>query len=219
MKEKRKLKTAPGIEMPEHFYKKWVGDRDAVVKVRTCDQDGCGQAGEYRAPKKRGAENENYWFCLDHVREYNANWDYYKGMSPLEVEEAIRFAHTWERPSWPLGTLRKIDKKFQQAWRRQQQAGQSEDEKTEKAEEFHAKAEQQGVDPRYRAELNALRELGLAPPVDFEAIKKRYRALVKRHHPDVAHHDEASAREAEEKIKRLNAAFTILKVFYVVEET
>lgn len=217
MTKKRVLKTNPEIELPEHFYKKWVGEREIPVRVRLCDNPGCGQRGEFRAPKRRASENQYYMFCLDHVREYNANWDYYAGMSALEIEEAIRFAHTWERPSWPLGTLRKIDKAFKEAWRRQSEAP-PEDDTAAKAEEFHAKAEAKGVDPRYKAELNALRELGLMPPVDFEAIKKRYRLLVKRHHPDVAHATPEAAQEAEEKIKRLNAAFTILKTFYAFEE-
>lgn len=215
--KKKTLKTSPDLDMPEHFYKKWVGERDAVVRVKICERGDCGQKGEFRAPKRRGTEGDYYWFCLDHVREYNANWDYYRGLSPLEMEEAIRFAQSWERPSWPLGTLRKVDKAFKKAWQREAEPTASEEEKVQKAERFHEEAQARGVDPRYRAELNALRELGLAPPVDFEAIKKRYRTLVKRHHPDVSGGGNA-AKDAEEKIKRLNSAFTLLKIFYAVEE-
>jgi len=28
------------------------------------------------------AAAEYYWFCLEHVREYNQAWDYFKGMNP-----------------------------------------------------------------------------------------------------------------------------------------
>ena len=40
--------------------------------------------GEYRAPKGRERLNEYFWFCLNHVREYNKAWDYYAGMSERE---------------------------------------------------------------------------------------------------------------------------------------
>jgi hypothetical protein len=200
MAKKRILKTSPGIEIPEHFYKKWVGERETPVKVRGCDRPGCGERGDFRAPKSRRDLNDYYWFCLDHVKDYNANWDYYKGLTVEEMEEAIRFGSQWERPTWPFGTLK--EKKVREAFRRTFEA--------EDAETIHAKAEMRGIDPRLKAELNALRELGLVPPVDFEAIKKQYRLMVKKHHPDVQGGD----KEAEEKIKRLNAAFTLLKIFY-----
>jgi hypothetical protein len=65
----------------------------------------CGAAGEYRAPKSRKALNEYWWFCLEHVRAYNGSWDYYKGMSPGEIEAQLRSDTAWQRPTWPLGRL------------------------------------------------------------------------------------------------------------------
>jgi hypothetical protein len=44
------------------------------------------------------------WFCLQHVREYNAAWNYYAGMSDDEVEADIRRDPGWPRPSWPLAS-------------------------------------------------------------------------------------------------------------------
>ena len=41
-----------------------------------CDHPGCTKAGEYRAPKDRNLK-EYYWFCLEHVQEYNSKWNYY----------------------------------------------------------------------------------------------------------------------------------------------
>ena len=66
---------------------------------------GCGAPGEYRAPKSRCQLNEYWWFCLDHVRAYNAAWDFYKGMTPGEIEAQLRADTSWQRPSWPLGHL------------------------------------------------------------------------------------------------------------------
>ena len=66
---------------------------------------GCAEAGEFRAPVSRRALNEYRWFCLPHVREYNASWDYYKGMGPDEIEANLRADTSWQRPTWPLGRL------------------------------------------------------------------------------------------------------------------
>ena len=65
----------------------------------------CGALGDYRAPKSRNALNDYWWFCLEHVRAYNASWDFYKGMSPVEIEAATRADTAWQRPTWPLGSL------------------------------------------------------------------------------------------------------------------
>ncbi len=66
---------------------------------------GCGAPGEYRAPKSRSNLNEYWWFCLEHVRAYNAAWDFYKGMTPGEIEAQMRADTAWQRPTWPLGRL------------------------------------------------------------------------------------------------------------------
>ena len=49
--------------------------------------------------------NDYHWFCLEHVRAYNAGWDFYKGMSPAEVEAQLRADTSWQRPTWPIGSL------------------------------------------------------------------------------------------------------------------
>ena len=51
---------------------------------------GCGAQGEYRAPKSRQNLQEYWWFCLEHVRAYNGSWDFYKGMSPGQIEAHMR---------------------------------------------------------------------------------------------------------------------------------
>jgi hypothetical protein len=61
-----------------------------VGEVRGCEWPGCGAHGEFRAPRARDRLTEYFWFCLDHVRDYNAGWNYYQGMSEDEIEADIR---------------------------------------------------------------------------------------------------------------------------------
>ena len=76
---------------------------DPAPALRPCDHPGCAGSGEFRAPRSRATLDNFYWFCLNHVREYNASWNYYAGMSTAEVEAHIRHDTVWQRPTWPLG--------------------------------------------------------------------------------------------------------------------
>ncbi len=172
--------------------------------IRLCEAPGCGCEGDYRAPKGRDRLNEYYWFCLEHVREYNKAWDYYAGMSQTEIEAELRRDTTWQRPSWPLGHwavqerfLRDRAKGFGFAFGRE--AGGAADEEAARRREAARTPEEK-----------ALVVLELRAPVDFPTIKARYRELVKVHHPDANGGDPA----AEEKLKHINQAYNTLKACY-----
>ena len=64
-----------------------------------------------------------------------------------------------------------------------------------------------GDGSRSRDEMRALDILGLDPDVDFEEIKKAYRALAKQYHPDVNPDDE----EAADEFAKVQAAYDVLK--------
>lgn len=51
-----------------------------------CDHPGCKKAGEYRAPKNAKLR-EYYWFCLEHVQEYNSKWNYFEDGFDSSSEE------------------------------------------------------------------------------------------------------------------------------------
>jgi len=57
------------------------------------------------------------------------------------------------------------------------------------------------------AERNALDVLELSWPLTRAAVKSRYKELVKLHHPDA----NGGARDAEEKLKQINAAYSTLR--------
>ena len=82
----------------------WDLEDETPVEARQCEREGCAEAGEHRAPKSRGALNDYYWFCLEHVREYNATWDFFDGMDESEIENFRERDMTWHRPTWRLGS-------------------------------------------------------------------------------------------------------------------
>jgi hypothetical protein len=57
----------------------------SAARVRLCDWEGCGEVGDRPAPKAPNRP-ERWWFCEKHAAEYNANWDYFAGLSDAEAE-------------------------------------------------------------------------------------------------------------------------------------
>lgn len=205
--------------IPEHFYKKFVHDT-RPVRTRACDHPDCTNVGEYRAPRSRELDDDHplfamgethqrnyYWFCLEHVKLYNEAWDYYEGLNAFEMEAAIRHDTVWNRPTWPLGVTARQAARMDEALRRALHR-----EFDIETGTHHAQAGNDNAGTSFihrKAEIDALKELDLRPPVDFSVIKKTYRLLVKKHHPDLH-----SGLSGEEKIKRLNSAFTYLKALH-----
>lgn len=175
-------------------------DRDAPRTTRVCAHPGCGEPGEYRAPKSRDRLDEYHWFCLEHVRAYNAQWNYYAGLDDEDVEEAVRADICWGRPTWRLGggTARAFARAARGGFRDDFKvfADQSED------------ADVEHVPPAERPAIRrSLRVLDLDWPATFDDVRIRYKELVKQLHPDANGGD----THAEERLKRVNQAYSVLK--------
>ena len=63
----------------------------------------CHEAGEFRAPGRRGSGFDGpgdwRWFCLDHVRAFNAGYDWFDGMNAEEIFAAQSPAAAWASES------------------------------------------------------------------------------------------------------------------------
>jgi curved DNA-binding protein CbpA len=178
-----------------------------------CQWKGCGRPASHRAPARNGREGEYLRLCLDHVREFNSSYDYFKGMSDAEVEAYQRASSTGHRPTWRLGERGIADK-----------AGTSPG-----GTRYARFAPRPGVDPyglfgeeaaaaaqpekeasrRFLRPLErkALETLLLPETASKSDIKSRFKELVKRHHPDSNGGDKAS----EEKLREIIQAYNYLK--------
>jgi hypothetical protein len=174
---------------------------DPEAPGRQCDVPGCGAAGEYRAPKSRKQLRDYWWFCLEHVRTYNAAWDFYKGMTSAQIEAELRADSAWQRPTWPLGHLgTRLDEggagDLLFVVRRAGRSGTAgEDTRNRKRREAPADMRE------------SLATLGLAWPLTLSELKSRYKQLAKQHHPDANN----GSREAEERLKVINLAYATLR--------
>ena len=73
-----------GAETPRKQRRPRFYEPEVPPQPTHCQHPDCDKPGVYRAPKSRKQLNEYFWFCLDHVRDYNKAWDYYAGMSETE---------------------------------------------------------------------------------------------------------------------------------------
>lgn len=160
-----------------------------------CDAPGCEAVGEFRAPRDRSRLRDYYHFCLEHVRAYNQAWDYYKGMSPNEIETNLRDDSGWQRPTWPLGRLGNTKLSPEMFRDPMGLFGQAPPTPRKSAKE---------APPELRAALDLL---GLGWPLDETALRAKYKELAKRYHPD----SNGGDRSFEERMKDINRAYSLLR--------
>ncbi|HWK34965.1 J domain-containing protein [Sphingomonas sp.] len=151
-----------------------------------CEEPGCDQPGEFRAPAEPGAgargdgPGRYRWFCLEHVRAFNARYNFFSGMTPDEIHDAQRPHAGWERetrafastggadrpPRWAdfSDPLDAISARFRERMDREK-----------------ARADGKPLMPEDRAALSVL---GLGVDADRKALRGRYSDLVRKFHPD-----------------------------------
>ncbi|RED51239.1 J domain-containing protein [Aestuariispira insulae] len=167
---------------------------------RLCDHPQCDLAGEFRAPKSRESLRDYFWFCLDHVRLYNAQWNYCEGMDTQTIDDMAWDDACWQRPTWPMGTKSEYQKG---AHAFQDDIGLFDDLHQRKRQGRKKAAPRTPPHPY----MEALEILDLSEPLTMQQLKIRYKELVKIHHPDLNGGDD----EAEERLKQINQAYAVLK--------
>ncbi len=184
----------------------------APPREQPCQWKGCALAGTHRAPKGRGQEGY-YRFCIDHVRQFNASYDYFDGMSNVEVEQFQKSSATGHRPTWKMGEnasnagQRPLDPSRRYArFARDGKAN---------AHGLFEGDEAEGTRPAAPEPRRALRSLErraldtlhLPETAAKAEIKAKFKELVKRHHPDANGGD----RGSEDKLREIIQAYNFLK--------
>lgn len=161
-----------------------------------CAVPGCVEPGEFKAPlQPANFDGPGAWrfLCLDHVREHNARYNFFEGMSSEEITEAQSPLAGWDRPSrrfaangadpapkWSdfADPLDAISGRFGRMR-----------ERTEAQSRFS------------KPERRALSVLGLGDDADRNQLRKRYSGLVRRYHPDKNGGDRSQERRLGEVIE------------------
>jgi hypothetical protein len=177
-------------------------DRRRKTDGPECQWAGCKEKATHRAPKGRGRENDHWRFCLDHVRQYNQSYNYFKGMSDAAVMAYQKDALTGHRPTWKMGTGKGPVRPDSQSF------GGSADPFGFFGEGARAEQRERAETRTVRnAERKALDTLGLDVGATTHQVKTRFKELVKRHHPDANGGD----RSTEHKLIEVIQAYNYLK--------
>lgn len=184
------------------------GSAKKETRAPVCQWKGCDKPGNHRAPKGRGRDGEYFHFCVDHVRQYNQDYNYFDGMSDAEVNSFRKDALTGHRPTWKAGA---------NAWAHGTRDGARTEEAAARVAEGTARMTRRARSSRtepstFRRQLKplerkALRTLDLGDDATREQIKTRFKELVKIHHPDANGGDSRS----EEKLREILQAYNYLK--------
>ena len=66
---------------------------------KPCDYPGCKAKAAFRAPKSPDLLDEFFWFCKDHIREYNLKWNFFNGnYNEYEADKRKRLGEDGARP-------------------------------------------------------------------------------------------------------------------------
>ena len=175
----------------------------------TCDHPQCQKIGQFRAPKGRLREGEYFCFCMEHVKEYNQTYNYFKDMNDDELVKYQKDSTIGHRPTWSMGV-----KRGARGFREDQTAA---DRMRDPFGMFSNGAARSRA-PRHPesragiAQRKALATLGLDESADAKTIRARYKELVKRLHPD----SNGGDRSREEKLREIIQAYKQLRTAKLV---
>ena len=167
-----------------------------------CAVPGCPAPGEYKAPlQPANFDGPGAWrfLCLDHVREHNAKYNFFDGMSPEEIQEAQGPLAGWERPSRRFAANGADPPP---AW------SDFSDPLDAISGRFGRRREPPGASSRFtKPERRALSVLGLGEDADRHQLRSRDSHLVRRYHPDKTGGD----RSQEGRLGEVIEAYQLLR--------
>ncbi len=176
--------------------------------VRGCQWVNCTKRGAHKAPKGRACEGEYFYFCREHVTEYNKSYNYFAGMNDSEVADFQKSAATGHRPTWSMGVHGKEAPAFD-ALKDPEVA--SDPLEVLKSIRGRAREQRTPAEERRRFVLKGAKKHLLALNLDENAtadeIKIQFKALVKLHHPD----HNGGDRSSEERFREVLTAYNYLK--------
>lgn len=155
-----------------------------------CGHPGCDQPAEFRAPASNrvaGHVGGWQWLCLEHVRAFNAGYNFFDGMSPDAISEAQSPMAGWAHVVHDINgykfndPLNALHGKFGK-------------------DAFAGRRTKAGV-VLAEADVRALKVLGLDAAASFVAIKRAYKALVRQFHPDTNGGDRSHERRLQDVVQ------------------
>ena len=175
-----------------------------------CAHPTCQKPGEFRAPSGAGHSFDGpggwHWLCLEHVREFNAGYDWFEGMNAEEILAAQAPAAGWRTESPSFRPTAGVD-----GMPRWADFDDPLDAISARANGIKSRAQREAtmaMDGRFsKDEAEALETMGLGLEADRQSLRRRYSELVRRYHPDRNGGD----RQFETRLNRVVEAYQLLR--------
>ncbi len=165
-----------------------------------CDYKNCKKIGKHKAPIEKDNSKKFRWLCLDHIKEFNQKWDYFKGMSDHEIYNFLKSDMTWHKPTQSFNSP---DNFFNILWKNTLNEGKN-ILNSEYGKKIKTKINFSNKD------IGAFKIIGLEVGTKWDIIQNQFKKLVKKYHPDM----NAGDKKFEEKLKIVTLAYTQLKLAY-----
>ena len=161
-----------------------------------CDWNNCFDIGEYKAPVEKDNSKKYRLLCLNHVKEFNKNWNYFSGMNDDQILEFLKSDVTWHKPTQSFTSS---DNFFKILWNN-----------TLNDEIDTSKFKNINQFKFNNNDIKAFSILGISVGLKWSKIQDKFKKLVKKFHPDM----NSGNKNYEEKLKVITLAYTQLKNTY-----
>ena len=161
-----------------------------------CDWENCKEVGKYKAPKEKDNSKDFRLLCLEHIKIFNKNWNYFENMNSEEIEFFIKSDVTWHKSTKSFGSS---DNFFNILWNNA-----LEDKLNIFSSSNFKNFKKNQLSDKDR---DALELMDLKLSSNWTEIHKQFRLLVKKYHPDKNHGN----KKYEDKLKTITLAYTQLK--------
>ncbi|MCL4157274.1 UNVERIFIED_CONTAM: hypothetical protein GTU68_031136 [Idotea baltica] len=156
----------------------------------------------------RNREGQYLWMCINHVRDYNKNFNYFSGLDDDAIAKFQKEAITGARPTWQVSS-NKTSKHPPLNERNPNAEGAQ---RLYNRTNYGAAARAGKVAPIRVRKLKALEkksfdDLNLPHTATPDDVKARYKLLVKQNHPDANGGD----RSSEDRLREIILAYKILQ--------
>jgi len=161
-----------------------------------CDWNNCSNEGLYKAPKEKDNSKNYRLLCLEHVKKFNKNWNYFSGMNDRQIMEFLKSDITWHKPTQSFSSS---DNFFKVLWNN---ALKNEIDKIKFNNTIKFKFNHN--------DIKAFSILGITVGLKWEKIQEKFKMLVKKYHPDM----NSGNKKFEDRLKVITLAYTQLKNTY-----
>ena len=175
--------------------KKSLFEKQKFTFKRKCYKKNCLNPGIYKAPKSKDEIKNYIWFCEEHIKSYNKEWNYCKNMTQKEIENHIQLDAIGWRPTWNFSTSKKIFQNFEKLF-------------SDYLYFFKKKKYKLRINKNNSLLKKSLKVLNINnEKLTIKLVENKYKILVKKYHPDV----NKGNKKYEEKLKEINKAFEEIK--------